>query len=366
MKVTIDHKNAKEVLLKAYNENENKLSFLDNEKIELIDNIITGNHLTFKYIFLTVLLAKATNSNANILALQASSNLNGAYDARSLCHQVIVPFEREYFTSVLGGSNEPFLNKPARFPELSITNPVRGGGDSKKLNDLCNILPTISQTDAYNMLAVICQKLNLLKKSQESLLTTKINEKNNIKEIIDFIKEISQISNGGETIVLSIASILNLYYSQYKIEYLVDVHPVNQSGASSKEVSDLDIYINKELVLAIELKDKTFNEHDVVHAIIKCQNEGHNQLDFIIGPSVKITFNDEEKLRKLRNYYYDRGFFLEFFSLHRYIELLGRKIIKNASIEEFLKFILKEAIDKKFKKTTIKYFVDNFKEYEWI
>ena len=39
---------------------------------------------------------------------------------------VIVPFDTEVLNKALGGSNEPFLNKPARFPELSTSNAVRG------------------------------------------------------------------------------------------------------------------------------------------------------------------------------------------------------------------------------------------------
>ena len=92
-----------------------------------IRTIIQGKHLTFRYILVTALLGKATNPSINALALQAGADVEGAYDARSLCHGVVVPLERQLLNSLLGGSNEPFLNKPARFPMISPLNAVRAG-----------------------------------------------------------------------------------------------------------------------------------------------------------------------------------------------------------------------------------------------
>ena len=40
---------------------------------------------------------------------------------------------RIFLGNRLGGSNEPFLNKPARFTELSETNAVRGGKNKNTL-----------------------------------------------------------------------------------------------------------------------------------------------------------------------------------------------------------------------------------------
>src|SRR5690606_7833101 len=89
-----------------------------------IEAIIQGEHLTYRYILMTGLLAKATHADVNPLALQAGAPFDGAYDARSLCHKVIVPLEAALFQNRLGGSNEPYLNKPARFTHLSEKNAV--------------------------------------------------------------------------------------------------------------------------------------------------------------------------------------------------------------------------------------------------
>ena len=81
----------------------------------LIDFVLDNTHLTYKYILVTALASKAADESINPLALQAGSALPGSYDARSVCHGVIVKFEMTELGKALGGSNEPYLNKPARF-----------------------------------------------------------------------------------------------------------------------------------------------------------------------------------------------------------------------------------------------------------
>jgi hypothetical protein len=105
---------AEKVLLSAFRERCSKKDIISGN----IKVVLQGNHKTYKYILVNGLLAKATNESINALALQAGAPLKGAFDARSLCHNVLVPFERDFLQSALGGSNEPFLNKPARFTHL--------------------------------------------------------------------------------------------------------------------------------------------------------------------------------------------------------------------------------------------------------
>lgn len=73
----------------------------------------------------------------------------------------------------LGASNEPYLNKPARFPALSKENAVRAGQDKQKLDLLVDVLGGISKEQAIVM----------LKKSLQILI--EVGEKNNDKYKID-------------------------------------------------------------------------------------------------------------------------------------------------------------------------------------
>ena len=131
---TVDQRAAEQVLREAITIAQDDSRQIPETEWDIeIRAIIQGNHLTFRYILVTALLGKATNPSINALALQAGADTEGAYDARSLCHGVVVPLERQLLSSSLGGSNEPFLNKPARFPMISSSNAVRAGKDKELL-----------------------------------------------------------------------------------------------------------------------------------------------------------------------------------------------------------------------------------------
>jgi hypothetical protein len=143
-KISVDHHAALEVLREAVANARAKQYSFSSERSRAIEEIVTGSHLTYRYILFTALLAKATDSRINPLALQAGSSLDGAYDARSLCHSVIVPNEKQLLKNGLGGSNEPFLNKPARFAEIDVNNAVRQGSDKRTLQSLHGTLTAIT------------------------------------------------------------------------------------------------------------------------------------------------------------------------------------------------------------------------------
>ncbi len=89
--------------------------------------------------------------------------------------------------------------------------------------------------------------------------------------IIKALKE----SFEGEILTLMVAGTYHLIYKD-RPGARVEVHPVNQSGASGREVSDLDIYVDNELISSNELKDKNFSESDVRHAADKVITAGGN------------------------------------------------------------------------------------------
>ena len=228
--------NAAVKLLQAYNDALEKTSAPYCAHKAFIDFVIDNKHLTYKYILFTAILSKATDPNINTLCLQKQSTLPGAYDARSVCHKVIVPFEMSTLNKVLGGSNEPFLNKPARFPELSKSNAVRSGNDQTILNSLCDNLPKLkSSEEAYSCLVYLLYKLIKLKEVQASLLNFTIPEDVNLpSKLMNFVDRALEKSYEGEVLTLMVAGVYHLLFTQTNM--LVDVHPVNQCGASGREI----------------------------------------------------------------------------------------------------------------------------------
>lgn len=212
----VDKEKAEKVLRTA---NENPV-YQDDTIGVSIDSILRGPHKTYRYVLVTALLAKSTNKDVDILSLQAKDNSVGAYDARSLCHKVIVPFERSTYPNSLGGSNEPFLNKPARFQRLSKTNAVRSGNDSETLESLIKILSKIqSKKQALKYLSSALYSLQDIYSGIEEkyfIPDLEIEDEANPQSILDYVNTLMKNSFVGEMCPLVVAAIEHLYYHHGK------------------------------------------------------------------------------------------------------------------------------------------------------
>lgn len=293
---SVDLKTASLVLDRAFIESE----LLEDNLSKRISNILRGTHKTYRYILVTALLAKATNDKINALSLQKGDGENGKYDARSLCHKVIVPFETLKLPGCLGSSNEPYLNKPARFVSLSLTNPVRRGNDYQTLSEVIAVLSEISNSeDAYKYLKsalFVLKKVSAEYISKFSVGDSLIDISEFSQLVLDYIYLITEQSLEGEVCPLVVTQLEQMYLGK---DYKVEPHKVNQSGASSKEVGDIDIYDkNKNLVYSIEVKDKDFSKQDVIHAITKFKQAELSTSLFIYGKNV--SFDEDEIFHVLK------------------------------------------------------------------
>ena len=304
MAFNINHRQAKEVILEAYRSTCTKNDFITDG----IEEVLQGSLKTYKYVLVNGILAKATSESINPLALQSGAPFSGAFDARSLCHKVLVPFERDFLNNILGGSNEPFLNKPARFTHLNSENAVRKGKDKEILLLIIKLLSSIQKSeDAKQYLACV---FSFLRKQIED----KVNQYNEIiaysptlVEIYEFSLRFVEKSFEGETSAIIVGTLESLLHYYIDGEFSVTTHKVNQSGASSKEVGDIDVFDGSSFYYAIEVKDKNFNEYDVAHALNKVlQNKG-KKAAFVYGD--QVSFDRNAVLEKVREFE-EKGLFV--------------------------------------------------------
>lgn len=283
-RVTVERQAAKQIFRDAIAiAQDRSIPLLTTQWDSAIATLIQGKHLTFRYILITALLAKATNPRINALALQAGADIEGAYDARSLCHTVVVPLERQLLNRALGGSNEPFLNKPARFPTVSPSNAVRAGTDRQLLLKLYEILSEIVTSEqAFNALCLATRyalekQTALSQRASQLVIST-----NSQLKIIEFVEMLTARSLEGQIAAITMGAALAAHFDQFT-GFEVIVHPVNQSGASSQEVGDIDIKREGQLFGTVEVKDKPFSEQDVDHAAFKASQYGLTSITFAIG-----------------------------------------------------------------------------------
>lgn len=329
---------------------------------EAIKVVILGSHKTYKYILITGLLAKATNEKVNALALQAGAPIAWAFDARSLCHKVVVPFERNFLHNALGASNEPFLNKPARFTHLSDSNAVRKGKDKETLNLLMDIFKSISTADeSKSYLACALGFLNEWLEKNNKLEDSTIKYNPTLVEIYEFIVRFLDRSFEGETSIIIVWALEKIYHNKFSKNFKVNVHKVNQSGSSSKEVGDIDIYKEEKFYYAIEVKDKVFNEYDLEHALKKMQSANGKKWQFIYGSKASYI---KKKIDKKISSFEQNGFMILFQDIRTY----ARTIIFKVDIvykQEFIDAVMSTAIEINCKNETKIWLQKIISELNW-
>ena len=331
----VDFKTAHLILEKAFQEAEQ----VNDAMAELITSALNHRHKTYKYVLVTALLAKSANEAVYMLSMQKGGSTPAHYDARSLCHKVIVPFEKLSMPGCLENSNEPFCNKPARYVELSKDNAVRSGSDKELLCKLVDSLPTIATSEeAYKYLKHACWVMkqrheNYLKKF--SLGDTLIDVSEFSQLVLDYVYKLTDHTLEGEVCPLIVAELEKLYLGE---GYRVVPHKVNESGSSSKEVGDIDVFdANGELVNAIEVKDKDFGEQDVVHAINKFRAAHLLNSMFIYGKNV--NFDEDAVFNALKRIGHE-GHYCCLISILNYAKLRIYEL-RNVTLRDFVDGLLR-------------------------
>ena len=352
---------ATKILMWAYENHERcPLYGIKKENCDIISTILKGSHKTYKYILITQLLAKSTDEEINPLAIQVCANIDGAFDARSLCHKVVVPFERKFLNNALGGSNEPYLNKPARCTHLSQNNPVRSGIDKEYLYSLIELLTGLNCSDARKYLCfAMNQLINISKEKNIIEKNIKINFSTSL-ELYHFMRTFLTKSCEGETCVLIIGAIEKMFYSSFSSDYKVVCHKTNESGSSSNEVGDIDIFYRNNYYYSIEVKDKNFTADDVEFALNKMFIAQAVSGAFIYGPRAKF---DRQSIYDCILKYENEKFIVVFESIFDYMRHM-LVILYNIDINKFKETILLIANEINVKQITLEWIKECFENYE--
>ena len=264
---TMDQNKAREILDEAYRSYAYfHLHIIGDDLKNAIKKIIFGGHKTYRYICFTALLAKVCDPSIHTRAIQSGSRLKGAYDARSLCHNVIVPFEKDVLEGRLGDSNEPYLNKPARCLSIEKENPVRRGTDRELLFCLYDLLELLNksskelQKEAFEYAFSLVMQRPVRDSSEISLPEIQQSGLEINAKLNSFLLK----SYEGEAPVAVMWAMLKIIYGE---DAKIVVHPANEAGASSKEVGDIDIKFTDRVAYY-----KAFDEYHIKHNLSAMEN----------------------------------------------------------------------------------------------
>ncbi len=258
--------------------------------------------LTYQYILLTALVAKSTDFRVDMLSLQVEDTSSGAYAPRTLCSEVIYPFQKQILSNALDGNNaDPLVNKPARYSRLTKFNAARGDG-KKVLDALCDALPTLTTKEEVRdaLDYMLTRLLAIARENQEKRRSVRAAiQDTDTAALYTFLSDLLDQGFGGAALVLVTYALFLIHFPP-EMGYKIIPHPVNQAGSSSRQKSDLDIELNGRPLLGVELKDKPFTADDVARAANTAMSSKLKSLLFISGrhagiQSIPTYFSEVKK-----------------------------------------------------------------------
>lgn len=282
---SVDHKKARAILDKAWAKVDDLGITPPSTTISPVEGIIRSRSVTFKYILVTGVLAKCVNRAVHPRALQAASKLVQAYDARSLCHKVVVGFEKEK-GNLWGLSNEPFVNKPARHPEHDKNNPqLKDKPLAALLHDVLEYCHTAQSDEVFSTLVYI---LRVSKNQAAAQVHATAKTEVTYQQVKVFIEKLLAESDGGARLVAAVGTLVTLLNPGFEVR----VYSPNVSDKFARTAGDIEIFREGRILSAYECKHRPTNQDDIIHGIKKAKERGVCEYVFVYAAGLAAGQED--------------------------------------------------------------------------
>ena len=274
------------------------------EMRENIAVVINSDRKTYRYMLFVGLLVSVTDQRLHPRCLQQKAGCVGAFNARSLCAEVVVPFEKSTLKGRLGGSCDPYVSNPARLPMVEKNNDAKSALDRDHLSRLYDVLEYAKNSN-------LPERKKLFRYAFSCVLARPA-EESSLVEFGTFGK--TSLGSGPFFDFLKARETtadVPIKQCEKNVSHVV-AHPLTESGASHREIGDIDLKFKDGRAYAVEVKAKAFSETEVNHACEKAYRSGIHRVIFAFGP-------DAEKGRwhegALMNLWAEKGVELTFLSI---------------------------------------------------
>lgn len=225
----------------------------------VIVDIITSNTKTYHYVPLTQLLAKAVNPELDCRSIQKADDADPKrFDARTIAHQIVVPFDKANH-NVLGGSNEPYVNNPLRVSDFSLSylNSQKNKKDWKKIVDLLDFAEETGGNVAVELLKITLHEIHLL--LNDVIIVYPIPRRVSNLQLIELLAKFNSYSSGGNHLETIVKCTLETLGDSFQLFDEVRRSSINTADASSGMSGDIECYKQGDPVLAVEVKDRSLD-----------------------------------------------------------------------------------------------------------
>lgn len=252
---------------------------------QAIEDSVNAQTKSYRYVLPTQLLAKVVDPALDCRSVQADSGLDQAFDARSICQKVIVPFDREN-QNVLGGSTEPYVNNPLRIPAIK---PEFKKAQKNKA-EFENLIVALDHAQEHpqsvpelfdRVLWAIKKRLN------ETAIVYPVPNRVSIEQAKELLAEFLETRTGGLRLQIVVVALFECIGELFHLFEEIRSHRINAADASTGSVADLEC-IDREgnVVFAIEVKDQRLELRHIQDKLPAVREKGIREFIFLIQGQV--------------------------------------------------------------------------------
>ena len=254
---------------------------------------VNASTKTYRYVLPTQVLAKACDPSLDCRCIQVSRSGSGAFDARSLAHGVIVPFDRTN-ENVLGGSSEPYANNPVRVPEISSAH--RSAQRNKAGWDrLCRVLDAIEERqDPGFTLAVLDHILQAIRDRLEGAsVAYAVPQRVSHTRLLPALQAYLAARSGGVRLQAIVAALFETIGARFGVFAEVRSRKPTAADTSTGQVADLECCDSSgEIALAVEVKDRELTLTQISDKTLLARGATVTELLFIAERGIRKTEHD--------------------------------------------------------------------------
>ncbi len=251
-----------------------------------IHELITCRVVSIRYALLTQLLGKAVDATRDALSIQrgdaATAESEGRWDARGFCSANVAPWVSES-GQVLGTSPDPYVNNPLRRARLDGgTEPVR---NRILWTNLVALLAEVQERGDSDFTAsrlracLVSLALVYRQLAVEFEIPQRISLEATAGLVADFLSEPS----GGERPQIVTAALMRTIGDRFGVFDNVVRLGINEADSAAGSPGDVICYSHSVQVLAVEVKDRAVELHDVETAIGKARRSGVTRILFAMA-----------------------------------------------------------------------------------
>ncbi len=265
---------------------------------ESIHQIVNSSTKTYRYVLPTQIVAKLADPSLDCRCLQVVRGGRGAFDARTIAHMVVVPFDQAN-ERVLGGAPEPYVNNPLRVPEVSSK--YRGAQKNKlDWDHLCVVLNEIENKQNTEFTSAVFKQVvtEIFRRLSEVRVVYPIPKRISFKRTVELIDTFLSEHSGGDRLLALASAVFVAIGKRFALYGEVRRGSITTADQPSGMLADLECVSKRgEIVLAVEVKDRQLTIGQLRGKIPAIREKQVSEIFFIAQQGV--ASRDEKEVSRL-------------------------------------------------------------------